>query len=65
MEHLVVPSNMDLDAEHQAHRDWYYQQYCPALQAGNKIPYLGFSEWLIKQGARQTTDDEVLEFWET
>lgn len=65
VEHLVVPSGMDLNAEHRAYREWYHREYCTAQRAGNKMAYLGFSEWLIKQGAHRTADDEVLEFWET
>ena len=64
VDHIVVPSDMDMDTEHRAYREWYRQKYCSALRTGNKIPYLSFPEWLIKRGARQTTDNEVIEFWE-
>lgn len=64
VEHLVVPSDLDLGAEFRAYNKWYHRKYCPVLRTDNRIPYLSFTEWLIKRGARRTTDNEVLELWE-
>lgn len=63
VEHLVLPSDIDLNAEYQAYEEWYHQQYFLARETGEGTPFLTFSAWLIQQGARRTTDDEVLGFW--
>lgn len=67
--HLVIPDGMNLDKEHDAYREWYQNKYLPALRRSRdvvhlKVKYITFANWLIKHGARQTTEEEVLEFWE-
>jgi len=55
VDHLVIPSDMDID---QAYNDYYTDICRPNAR------WVSFVEWLMQHGARDTTDDEVLEFWE-
>ncbi len=59
VEHLIVPREMNLEAERNARRKWYEEIYCPALQTSNKVEYIDLSRWLIERGARQATETEV------
>ena len=61
VEHLVIPSDMDVEYEKEAYDEWYEYAYRPSC---NRIKYMSFSDWLRTRGARDTTDTEVLKFWE-
>ena len=75
-EHLVVPGNMDVEAERQAYDTWEREVYRPSnrteerrAEAGiivppppkdKAVPYEGFEDWLIEKGARFPDDAELL-----
>ena len=50
-EYLILPEGMDYDAEAEAWRKWYRDEYCPSLRAGKPIKFIGTAEWLKKRGA--------------
>ena len=58
VEHLVIPDGMDLEKEKAAYDKWYRDEYYPG-----KSEYVNFAGWLRQRGARDTTKDEILEFW--
>ncbi len=62
--HLVIPDGMDLDKEKEAWWKWYNEQYIPKYQIPHEIEYISFEQQLINNGARLTTEDEVLEYWD-
>lgn len=64
VEHLVIQDDVILELEYKLYRAWYEDKYCPALRSQNRIDFMTFSQWLINKGARETTDNEVLEYWE-
>lgn len=68
VEHLIIPEDIDLEEEQKLYNTWYKEEYCPGLSIQNltkkRINFMLFSQWLMKKGARETTDDEVLEYWE-
>ena len=49
VEHLVLPSDMNCDAEGQAYRKWYDEEYV----SGRAARYIEFSQWLVDRGARR------------
>ncbi len=69
--HLVVPGGMDLDKEKKAWWKWYNDEYRPKYNtlkgieyvSFSRIEYISFEQQLINNGARLTTEDEVLEYW--
>ena len=61
VDHLMVPDDMDLDAELRAHRVWLNSVYTPALRAGNPIAYVNFVAWLRGRGASDDTPVEIYE----
>ena len=62
-EHLLIPESIDVEKENLAHEEWYRNVYVPELRADKKPEYLTFTDWLKNKGA--TTDEEVIEFFET
>ena len=61
--HIVVPDGTDLDSEKRLYEEWYKTEYCGAGKA-SRIPFMTFPEWLKSRGSRDTSDSEVVEFWE-
>jgi hypothetical protein len=57
VEHLVIPIDMNLKQQKEEYDNWYYDRNRPPQN------YDSFTDWLKKRGARETTEDEVLEFW--
>ena len=60
VEHLVVPDDMDLKEQRLLHYKWYREVYRLSADTGRgKVKYMTFTQWLVKAGARPTTDKEV------
>ncbi len=56
---LDIPTAVDLDKEKEKHDLWYKNEYVPHLKTETQIPYLDFTEWLIKNcGAKHDEDVE-------
>lgn len=67
-EPLVLPEGLDLEAQKKAWRKWYDEEYCPGLHnrpfnVQPRVTYIGFTDWLRREGARDPRSDE-LEVWE-
>jgi len=60
-EYLVLPEEVDIEAEAAAWKNWYRKEYCSDL---GKIKFLSFHEWLKKKGAREPSSDELEIYWE-
>ena len=61
VEHLVIPDALDIEQEKVAWDRWYYDICFPSPD----VEYVSFADWLKQRGARDTTDDELFEFWDT
>ena len=59
VEYLVLPEGCDATQALEDWRIWYNKQYKPAFREGKKPKYLTFVEWLIAEGAREPTDEEL------
>jgi len=60
VDYLVLPEGLDIQAEHLKWRNWIATEYYlnqPSLK------YKSFPDWLIEQGARHTTQEELVIFW--
>lgn len=66
VEYLVVNEDVNLKEKNKEYKEqWYWKEYFPVLKTENKIPFMDFAEWLINKGfARNTTDDELEEYYE-
>jgi len=64
VEHIVLPKEMDINRERELYKKWYYGEYCPALLSDEQLKFRTFPKWLIEKGARYTTDEELIEFWD-
>jgi hypothetical protein len=58
-DYLVIPPDMDLDAQKAAWRVWYSTHYRPALRGGPRVEYIPFVQWVIANGGREATEDEI------
>ena len=58
VDHLNVPEDMDLDAEHKAWRKWYNEEYCGHV---GDVKYISFIDWAKNNGAESVT---VEEYWD-
>jgi len=64
VDHLVIQDDVILDIEYALYEAWYKDKYYPALRSQNRIDFMTFPQWLISKGARETTNEEVLEYYE-
>jgi hypothetical protein len=64
VEHVIIPTSMNLEAEKANYEKWYTEVYCPALQRRENPDYVQFCQWLIERGARLATENDVTEFWD-
>lgn len=62
VEHIEIPSNVNLEEEHSKYRQWYENVYCPEHRSDKDPEYMSFTKWLLKAGATET--DKVEEYWE-
>lgn len=63
--HLILLKDINLEDEKKLRDEWYEKEYLPALRSDKNPEYYTFPEWLVKKGlARETTEDEVSEFYE-
>ena len=60
--HLVIPDDMNLDQQKADLKKWYKEVYYPSFHQEKREKYYTFVEWLIKNGARYTTEDELVEY---
>ena len=65
VEHLVAPRDMGLVELKKKYDIWYSNVWMPALNNEEPMEFMNFSQYLIQNGARKTTDDELEEFWDT
>lgn len=62
-DHVILPEGMSLKFQKKSYDHWYGEEYLPQLRNKNKCPkYLTFFDWLIKNGAREPTKDELESF---
>jgi hypothetical protein len=59
---LSVPCEVDIDAEMGRHRQWYDEEYLPAMRRGEKIPYESIGDWLQKR-CNAKPDTSIEEVW--
>lgn len=52
---LEIPNGTDLLKAKKEYDHWYKNEYLPEM----KIPFLGFSEWLIKNGGARVFKVEI------
>ena len=65
VEHLVMSKDMDISKEHELYETWYSEVYCKGLRAeGKHVDFMVFSQWLMRKGARETTENDLEEYWE-
>jgi len=62
--HLVIPDDMDLDEQKAAHGKWYHEEFVPKLGTLERSPFINLREWLIIHGAREATENDVIEYFE-
>lgn len=62
--YLVLPPGMDAAAEQLKWTDWYKDEYCAAFRRGERIQYIGLHDWLLRNGAREATDQELEVVWD-
>jgi len=62
-EYLVIPNGVDVEEEMKKRREWYREEYCPALRAlgrGDKHPeYVTLFDWLKRLGATEPSDKQL------
>jgi len=64
VDHLIVPREIDLEAEKRKWDEWYQYVYCSPENQDRKVRYICFVEWLENIGAKQATDEYIEEFWD-
>lgn len=65
IEHLVMSKDVNLSEEEKLYKVWYNEVYCRGLRGErDRVDFMVFSQWLIKKGARETTEDILEEYWE-
>jgi hypothetical protein len=57
---LLIPEEVDVDAERAAWTEWRTTKYQPARRTGNPIQFVTFAEWLLSHGAIEA-EHEVIE----
>lgn len=62
--HLLIPDNMDLHKEKADWDAWYHEIYCMELLKDPKFEFISFIDWLKLYGAKDTTENEIIEFWD-
>lgn len=59
VEHLVVPCDVDIEAQKQKYRDWL-KEFWRLMDSPERIGFQSFSRWLIlNRGAREATSEEI------
>lgn len=58
-EYLVLPDGLSIEAEHKAWNEWYRNEYCPRLRAGERPEFRTLYGQLIAKGAREPRQDEL------
>jgi hypothetical protein len=58
--HLILPDDMDIDAQKKEWDDWYDNVYRPRRR---EEKFITFTSWLIEHGAREPTKEELV-IWE-
>jgi len=74
-DYVILPAEMDVDVAVANYRKWYQTEYRPHRRPGTERPnmvlghfrqaadcvqkYLTLVEWLVSQGARIPTEDEL------
>ena len=64
--HLVIPDDMDLSQQKINYNRWYKNVYVPSLREPSKRceNFYSFTQWLIKNGARDATEDDILIYFD-
>jgi hypothetical protein len=62
-DHLVLPEGMNIEEQKRLWRNWYNEYYCPQLSAGQRPKFTSFVDFLIENGAKRPTDEQ-LTVWE-
>jgi hypothetical protein len=63
VDYLQTPIDMDLHSQRSEHDRWYREEYRPNLDKESAVPYIPIVQWLINNGARRATDNEISEWW--
>jgi hypothetical protein len=58
-DYLILPKEMDFEAEKRAQAAWYSSEYCAASARGERPEYISIIDWLIRRGAVEPTIEQL------
>ena len=64
VDHLLIPDDMKLEVEKDRWNWWYQNVYVLDIHVSGKVRYISFTDWLKQHGAKEATENEIIEFWD-